>query len=260
VKKIALLTGALLCAGIANASVIYDSIIDPLPPNTPSEGYQCCQNSNLGNSITFDGTDRNLGAVSVVMSNWAYESAWASLVGTSENYTASGFYLPLTLNLYADNSGAEGALLGTQTINAFIPWRPEPDPAHCSGTAWQAGDGGCYNGHETIVDFDFAGLTVPNNLIYTLAFNTQSYGTNPTGQNGPYNSLNFGLSQTTPSVGQNNYPGSLIDNNTLDSGWGTYNPQIQFNASSATPEPGTWVLMLGSLAALTFVARRRVKA
>jgi hypothetical protein len=259
VKKTALILGAFLCAGIANASVIYDSITQPLPPNSWSEGYQCCQNSNLGNAVTFDGTDRNLGAVTVVMSNWAYESAWANLIGTSDDYTAAGFYLPLTLNLYTDNAGAEGALLGSQTINAFIPWRPEPDPVNCSGTAYQA-DGNCYNGHETTVGFDFAGLTVPDSLIYTLAFNTQTYGTNPTGQNGPYNSLNFGLSTVGPTVGTDSYPGTIVRNNAVEGDWAPYTPEIQFSASTATPEPGTWVLMLGSLASLVFVARRRVRA
>jgi hypothetical protein len=260
VKKIFLIFGTLFCTGIASASIIYDSTISPLPPNTVSEGYQCCQNDNLGNAVTFDGSDRNLDTVTVVMSNWAYESAWANLVGTSADYTATGFYLPLTLNLYVDNAGAEGALLGSQTINAFIPWRPEPDAVNCSGTAWQAGDGQCYNGQETAVNFDFAGLTVPDSLIYTLAFNTQTYGQNPTGVSGPYNSLNFGLTTDGASVGSDTYPGSVIRNNALEGDWTPYTPQVQFNATSATPEPGTWMLMLGSLAGVAVVARRRVKA
>jgi hypothetical protein len=43
------------------------------------------------------------------------------------------------------------------------------------------------------VAFDFTGTTVPNSLIYGLAFNTETWGANPIGTSGPYNSLNFGL-------------------------------------------------------------------
>lgn len=265
-KKIILALGSILCASVANASVIYDSIVSPLPYASVSEGYECCQYSNLGNAVTFDGTDRQLGDVTVVMTNWAYESEWTNLIGSSPDYTAAGFYLPLTLNLYAENGGSEGALIGSQTLNAFIPWRPAPDPVNCPAgqnnvnNQWQAPDGQCYNGANSTVTFDFAGLTVPDNLIYTLAYNTQNYGANPTGTSGPYNSLNFGLTTTGPTVGSDTYPGTLIGNDQPEGAWAPYTPQVQFNASSATPEPATWVLMFGSLAAVALVARRRVKA
>lgn len=266
-KKIALIVGSILCAGVANASVIYNSIINPLPYASPSEGYECCQYANLGNAVGFAGTDRQLGDVTVVATNWAYESAWANLVGTSDNYTAAGFYLPMTLNLYVDNGGSEGALIGSQTVNAFIAWRPEPDSVNCPvsdpnnlNNNWQAPNGQCYNGANSTVTFDFAGLTVPDNLIYTLAYNTQSQGANPTGTPGPYNSLNFGLTTVGPTVGTDTHPGTLIGNDQPEGDWAPYTPQVEFNASAATPEPGTWVLMLGSLAALTFVGRRRLKA
>ena len=42
-----------------------------------------------------------------------------------------------------------------------------------------------------------------------------------------------------------------------DSGWTGYSPQVQFSASSATPEPGTIGMMLGSLGVLGLVIRRR---
>ncbi|MBK9134291.1 MAG: hypothetical protein IPM15_08090 [Betaproteobacteria bacterium] len=78
-----------------------------------------------------------------------------------------------------------------------MPWRPEADPS-CpnGGTAWRAADGNCYNGFAFDVAFDFSGqgLLLPDEIVFGLAFNTQSYGSQPLGASGPYNSLNFGLS------------------------------------------------------------------
>jgi hypothetical protein len=41
---------------------------------------------------------------------------------------------------------------------------------------------------------------------------------------------------------------------------GAASGSAEFQFSTAAPEPASWILMLGSLAALTFVSRRRVKA
>ena len=187
---------ALLITAPAGAATIYDSIPNPLPPNVVSLGYEATSTSEFGDLIQFASGSRSLTSVDVTMSNWALESTYEP-VGTS-----TGYSVPLTLTLYnVDNSGstpAVGSAIATRTIDPTILWRPEAT-ASCGGTTWLASDGNCYNGLAQNVAFDFSGVTVPDQIIFGLSFNTETYGSNPTGTAGPYNSLNFGL---TPHRGR----------------------------------------------------------
>jgi hypothetical protein len=208
VKHVAL--AALLLAACsplaALATVIYDSIPAPLPPNVPSLGYQATQTSEFGDLIQFAGTGRLLNRVTLAMSDWALAADYPSFPGSS----GPTWNHPLTLNLYnVDNSGpnpAPGALIATRTQTFAIPWRPPADPTCPGGTAWRASDGNCYSGLAFTVVFDFTGTAVPNQIIYGVAFNTQTWGYHPIGAPGPYVSLNFGLAQLPPAVGTNPFP------------------------------------------------------
>jgi hypothetical protein len=188
------------------ATIIYDSIPAPLPPNIPSLGYQATETSEFGDLIQFAGTSRTLSRVTLAMSDWALASDYPAFPGSS----GPTWNHPLTLNLYnVENSGpnpAPGTLIATKTQTFAIPWRPPADPTCPGGTAWRATDGNCYSGLAFTVAFDFTGITVPNQIIYGVAFNTQTWGYNPIGAPGPYVSLNFGLAQLPPSVGINPFP------------------------------------------------------
>ena len=78
------------------ASVIYDSVPAPLPPNVPSLGYQATQSSEFGDLIQFAGTERTLKQVTLAMSDWALASDYPSFPGSS----GPTWSHPLTLNLY----------------------------------------------------------------------------------------------------------------------------------------------------------------
>ena len=123
-RGLAVLVAGLLGIGSpAFASVIYNSIPAPLPGNVPSLGYQATQTSEFGDLISFAAGPRSLTDVTLVMSDWATESTYEA-VGTS-----AGFNVPLTLNLYDVGPGnSVGSVISSQTINAFVPWRPEADP------------------------------------------------------------------------------------------------------------------------------------
>jgi len=244
--------------------VIYNSIPSPLPTNVTSLGYECCEVNEFGNEVGFSGTARQLTDVTVTMSNWAYQSVYPGFG------TATGFTVPLTLNLYnAGAGGAVGSLIATDTINAFIQWRPEPDGCSGVGSTTFTGSGGCFNGLAENVTFDFTGVTVPDQVIYGLAFNTYSYGAAPTGVQGPYDSLNFGLTTTSPSVGTNVVPGTLDINAAgpypvtsatpgtfgPDTNWAPYSPAIEFDAT--VPEPATFSVLAIGLAGLAAARRRR---
>jgi hypothetical protein len=254
-------------------TVIYSTIPSPLPPNVPSQPYEAVSSAEFGDLISFGGT-ADLSTVTVAMSNWAYESEFESL-GTS-----TGFDVPLTLNLYDVGAGESvGSLIATQTVDALIPWRPEPTPLTCapgSNNDYMASDGNCYAGSLSTVTFDFTGTLVPGDIIYGLAFNTADYGADPTGVDGPYDSLNFGLSLVPPSVGSNPLPDTAYWNTTnagfytddgaagvgtfrQDTGWSPYSGMIEFDGTSPVPEPKQVIPITLLLAMIGFAAYRRSK-
>lgn len=187
--------------GLAAVGAIYSAIPAVIPPNVSSLGFQATQTDEFGDHVAFTpGSSRTLGSATVLMSSWACETgAWqnANCITTP----GATFTHPITLNIYAVNPGPSvGALIATRTIVATIPYRPTADPT-CpnGGTAWRAGDGNCYNGFAFPLTFDLTGVTVPNEVIWGVAFNTTTWGANPIGAapcgaNCPYDSLNVGAS------------------------------------------------------------------
>ena len=259
----AIALGAVILTAPVQGSTIYNDIPGPLPPNVPSLGYQSNQTAEFGDLIHFAGTDRSLTTVTLVMSDGALASAFGSMSPTWNH--------PITLNLYnVDNSGlnpAPGTLIATQTHTFAIPWRPEADPTCPGGTAWRAGDGKCYNGLAFEITFDFTGTIVPDQIIYGVAFNTTTWGAQPIGQPGPYESLNFGLnSSAPPAVGTRPFPDTAYWNtqtasNYADGGAGgvgifrrdtAWTPFSGAASFDAVPEPTTYATLgIGLLALIT---------
>ena len=214
---------AVVCGGsVARAdnaaAVVYNSIPSPLPPNMISQGFQSNQVSEVGDFVHLSGTNRMLRTVTVTMSDWALKSTPANVtycVPTANCFSSGGsdgtggFFYPITLDVYAGVPGTpntKGALLATVTQPIAVPWRPPAatSPACPNGTAWRAGDGNCYNGYAFNATFDLGGLnvTLPDDVVIGVAYNTMTYGAHPIGVDGPYNSLNVGL-VGTPNPGDN---------------------------------------------------------
>lgn len=227
-------------------TTVYDHIPTPQPHNVPSLGFQATQTAEFGDYVILAGTDRRAATATVLMSSWALNSSYPSM-------PAAGFNHPITLNLYAvDNSGvnpALGAQLGTVTETFLIPWRPEADPTCPGGTAWRASDNLCYNGLAFRITFDLRGLalTLPDEVIFGVAYNTQTWGYQPIGQPGPYNSLNVGLGTGPATVGLDVESDALFWNTSTplnytdggaggvgifrrDDGWTPFSPAVQITA------------------------------
>jgi hypothetical protein len=187
---------------IVTGEVIYDSIPSVLPSNSISIGYQATSTSALGDKITFAGTSRKLDKVAVTLSSWACESGdWNNNCITTPG---ANFTHPITLNLYnVASDGSVGSLINSTTQTFTIPYRPTADLTCNSTTQWRDTNDECFNGINHVVVFDATGITVPNNIIYSVSFNTQNYGTSPLGVNGPFNSLNVSLSTGAALVGVN---------------------------------------------------------
>lgn len=168
------------------------------------------------------------------MSNWALKSTPANVnycaanPGTCNN---EGFYHPFKVTIYnAPTSGTigsrpVGSVIATITQTKFVPWRPV---AHvdCTGGAWKAGDGNCYNGYAFDLNFDMSslGVTLPNDVVVGIAYNTQTYGAVPTGIDGPYNSLNVAAVGSVTSG---------ADDNTNNIYWNTATAGLYSDGGSA---------------------------
>lgn len=247
----------ILFTGSAGATVIYSSMPTPYPHNLPSLGYQATSTQEFGDQIQFAGTDRVLSTVTVAMSDWAKSSDWIS------QYPTGSYDHLFTLNLYnAGNSTTPGSLITSLTTVAQVPLRPDN---------WDM------NGILFNITFNFngQGISLPDEIVYGLAFNTQTHGYNPLTVSGPYNSLNFALNTVAPSVGVDVNADSLFWNTSHagfyadggvagtstfrnDTGWSGYVPAVEFNAVAPVPEPSTLVLLGAGLAGAVLI-RRKVK-
>ena len=248
--------------GITN----YNSFPSPVPGNVASVGFQATQASEFGDRVQFSaGSGRSLLTAEQLMSSWGCQSGnWYS--NNCVTTPGATFSHAITLNIYnVGTGGAVGSLIGSATQTFVIPYRPSADPVNCTGTnagKWFNGTT-CYNGFATPITFNLGGITVPNQVIYGIAYNTSGYGTAPMGYLNPcnspsagcgYDSLNVGLGGTTPpSVGINPdsddvYQNTQTASNYCDGGigglgtfrrdggagcWTGYQPSVKFTAANA---------------------------
>lgn len=216
-KRAALIIALMLAAaGMSRAQVIYNSIPSPLPGNVSSLGFEATSTDQFGDRIVFSaGTGRKLVSATQTMSSWGCESGhWT----TGDCLTTPGatFSHPITLTIYNVGVGnTPGSVIGTVTQTFNIPYRPSADPVNCTGAdagKWFDGTT-CYNGYATNITFNLtaANITVPNDVIYGISYNTSTSGNAPIGTATAcfgtpagcgYDSLNVGLEGVT-TVGSN---------------------------------------------------------
>jgi hypothetical protein len=231
----------------------------------PSLGFEATSTNEFGDEVELAGTARKLVSLSVLFASFACESGhW----NTNDCTTTPGhtFTHSITANIYAaqDCSGTPcpGTQLATVTHTFTIPYRPSKDAVKCTGALAPSGDAGkwfnpvsgvsglCQNQISTVLTFNFPLplITLPDNVIWTVAFNTSTAGYTPIapvnppcGAGGcPYDSLNVGAQtfsgapyagtdvnadQAFGSFG----PGGLL---AVDVGWTPYKP---LGAITTTP-------------------------
>jgi hypothetical protein len=199
-----------ISAGSASAKVLYDNIPKTLPANFASIGFEATSTSELGGEVELTKASvkhpENL-TVSAVMSSWACQSGGWSTDNCATTPGAT-FSTPITLKLYS--VGPHGEPVGpiAQATQAFeIPYRPSASPeckGELAGTWWSTQGKGkhvthaCANGIASRITFAPVSIAapVPKQLIVSLAYNTETYGSEPTGEEGPVNSLNVALSES----------------------------------------------------------------
>jgi hypothetical protein len=251
----------------------FNSIPSPLPGNVSSVGFEATGTSEFGDYIVLaDGATRSRAAlpVTVVMSIWACQSdADSGPVCTTT--PGATFAQPLTLKIYSvDHSGNVPTASKTPLLEVNhtfnLPYRPSYDPnGPCSSSKWyNDADKTCYSGMAYVVRFTLpSGPDLPNELIWSISFDTYSSGYNPTGGTNnkkPYNSLNVSAAtKEAPSPGsEGEADGVFINSRNADdygdnaaakgtfadaTGWSALKPEACFGLTcpvsgpAATPTP-----------------------
>lgn len=213
----------LASSAFAATSVIYNALpsVDPAT-SYPSQPFQAQQVYEFGDLIHLGGTDRVLNSITVTMSDYALYSTYSSDSRYMDNQVS--WTHPITLNVYNVVTGTPntvGTLLGSVTQAITIPWRPVGDDtcplAYGTDHQWRDSTDRCNYGYAFNATFDLSGLnlTLPEDIIVSVAFNTQSYGVTPMGVDGPYNSLNVAVPDNQAVIVGSNDPNSVF----LSSTW-----------------------------------------
>jgi hypothetical protein len=194
----------------ATPQVVFQNGPDTLELSYGSVGMQATELWGQAKYVELGGTARKLHSCDVTLVSYArYEGtnlSWATanpalVVPPTPDVSnpggfisvpgnSGGYYHPVTLAFYDYDivNGTESyRLLTSQTVQAFIPWRPEK--LALGGPAYT--DSGS-DGYAFRVPFDFPeGVILPDQVWVAVSFNTQSVGVAPIGTSGPYNSLNI---------------------------------------------------------------------
>ncbi len=175
------------------AQAVFDNTASVLPSNLPSYGPEAYAFNEWGGQVALAGTARDLTSATVTLSSWACETgSWS----THDCVTTPGatYDVPITFNVYAVGAGnSVGALITSKQQTFTIPYRPSGNDPNCPGDdgAWYDGSS-CVHGQAVNITFAFAGETVPDNVIFGIAFDTDHYGYSPLGgSNAPTDSLNI---------------------------------------------------------------------
>lgn len=258
----------------------YDSIpAGSLASDFASLGYECCQVNEFGTAVNLRRPGK-LTEVSFVLDSWGCEHRAAPTVvgqaGVCTTKPGATFRVPITLHVYAvcaagscaaPNVNSEvGNLVASQTTTFEIPYRPSDSPKQCPVQTLTYTNAFldpisrlCVHGLANKITFDFPGsASLPNPAIFTLAYNTTTWGYHPIGPAAcsttlagcGYDSLNVVADSTGgQSVGTYLDPNTAFvnyvtganycdggasgfdflraDNNATDSCWNGFQPQLE---------------------------------
>ena len=193
---VAWLAGVLLVAGAAMGVMAGTAGAELIYKNMPTrhqldgaEGFQCCGTSSFGGEVTFAGSNRSSPTITAGLLSFGCEEGSNETCKSKPNAT---FTWPMTLEIYEPGVGDAVGPLITRVTSAFkIPYRPSASPRCPEVEGYTKGFGPhCVVAAVKDISFSLKGFTLPNTAIIAIAFNTESYGTMPTGVEGPENSLN----------------------------------------------------------------------
>jgi hypothetical protein len=181
-----------LAAGAASASeVIYKNIPSPRPKaGLPALGFESDSVSEFGGEVQFGGTARTSPTIVVDLESYACQSGSGATCTTAKG---ASFEWPITLNVYRVGSLSSPIARITKTVK--IPYRPSARakcplemPEDVKGYGME-----CAFAKAAKASFALPGATLPAAAVIAVAYNTETYGSEPTGEAGPYDSLNVAI-------------------------------------------------------------------
>jgi len=194
-STVAWLAAVLLVAGAAMGVMAGSAGAETIYKNMPArhqldgaEGFECCGTSAFGGEVSFAGTSRHSPTVVANLLSFACQTGFDA---TCKSNGRATFTWPITLEIYEAGPGETVGPIVTKVTHEFqIPFRPSASP-HCPDEGWTKGYGKeCTFAIAHNITFKLPTATLPNTAIIALAFNTETYGAQPTGEEGPENSLN----------------------------------------------------------------------
>jgi hypothetical protein len=204
-----------------------------------SEAFEATGTREFGDEVTLAetapvGMARFLDSVTVLFASYGCNSGhWNTGDCVTDPQAKPTFIVDVTASIYSVEDCVNPMIacpvqprLVSVTQTLTIPYRPSADNVQCTGGdtgKWfNPVSGKCQNSVSVLRTFDFTKLvpavTLPDNVIWTVAFSTSDYGPNPTGPcpsepgGCPWDSFNVGA-QTfdgAPYIGTDVDPGAAF--------------------------------------------------
>ncbi len=184
----------------------------------PALGFEATATSEFGDEVLLSDTaPRTLSELQVAFASYGCSVSGHWNTGDCVTTPGATFTHSITASIYgASIGGVPGALLARVTQDQVILFRPSADSVNCTGTdagKWfnPAGPSGgvCQNSIIEVLTFTFpSGITLPNQVIWTVAFNTTHYGYTPIGQGAACFSSAGGCGYDSLNVADKTYPGA----------------------------------------------------
>jgi len=225
-----------LACNLGDTTVAYNAIpFGVVNCGPPSEAFEGTATNEFGDEVGLAGTAKELVSLNVVFNSYgcSVKGNWSK--GTTDPcVTNSGdtFDVPITATIYTGDDCHAGACIpggeiAHVTPTFTIPYRPSADAVKCpgnvsgsgaeDGSQWfnplaKGGAGGCQYSIVKVLTFNFpSNITLPDKVIWTVAFNTTHSGYNPTGSPGTdscFTTFPGGCGYDSLNVGTLSFPGA----------------------------------------------------
>ncbi|MCU1690332.1 MAG: Ig domain protein group 1 domain protein [Jatrophihabitantaceae bacterium] len=195
----------------------YNAIPSKVSGNVPSVSFEGAPAKELGDLVTLGGKARNLDSMSVLFSSWSCE-AGSYFDGNCRTDPGATFEVPITFTIY-DSTG--NVVLTDESVTMDIPYRPSAS-GQCTGVDagkwYNSKDRTCYNGFPFIATVKMsAERPLPDQVIWSVQYNTTSSGYAPIGNLLPCSSQRAGCAYDSLNVGAFSYPNAPFTGADVDS-------------------------------------------
>lgn len=195
----------------------YNAIPSKVSGNVPSLSFEGAPAKEFGDLVALGGKARNLDSVSVLLSSWGCESGNYYAHGACLTTPGATFDVPITFKIY-DAAGV--VVLAEKTATVTVPYRPSAS-AQCTGADagkwYNSKDRTCYSGLPYLLTVKMSAPNpLPEQVIWSVQYNTTSSGYKPIGNVLPCSSLIAGCGYDTLNVGAFSYPNAPFAGTDVD--------------------------------------------